>query len=165
MAIGNFQQRLSDDDRDSLNLRNNPPEYDPEFGGDSMDESDWGDLFSDNDDDSSMGMGGDPFGSPMNMGGDPFGSPMSMGGDPFGSPMNTGGDPFGSPMNNNPFGNPFTGNSQPAEQKPDSMDKLIDGSIVVAKQAWSVIKQAVAQIKQRNYDDLGYFSRNMILTG
>ena len=143
MAIGNFQQRLSDDDRDSLNLRNNPPEYDPEFGGDSMDESDWGDLFSDNDDDSSMGMGGDPFGSPMNM----------------------GGDPFSSPMNNNPFGNPFTGNSQPAEQKPDNMDKLIDGSIVVAKQAWSVIKQAVAQIKQRNYDDLGYFSRNMILTG
>ena len=76
-----------------------------------MDESDWGDLFSDNDDDSSMGMGGDPFGSPMNM----------------------GGDPFSSPMNNNPFGNPFTGNSQPAEQKPDNMDKLIDGSIVVAK--------------------------------
>ena len=172
MAIGNFQQRLSDDDRDSLNLRNNPPEYDPEFGGDSMDESDWGDLFSDNDDDSSMGMGGDPFGSPMGndpfgspMGNDPFGSPMNMGGDPFGSPMNMGGDPFGSPMNNNPFGNPFTGNNQPAEQKPDNMDKLIDGSIVVAKQAWSVIKQAVAQIKQRNYDDLGYFSRNMILTG
>ena len=45
------------------------------------------------------------------------------------------------------------------------MDKAIDGSIKVGKQAFSILKQVVAQFKNRTYDDLGYFSRNMIITG
>ena len=51
------------------------------------------------------------------------------------------------------------------QQKPDTMDKLMDGGVVVGKSSWNILKQQVDQFKRRTFDDLGYFSRNLILTG
>ena len=194
MPIGNFQQRLQDDDRNSLNLRNNPPDTDPEFNGDSGG-IDW-DSISDGEDifgSSSDPFGGstdlfgsssdpfrgssDPFGSSSNQFGgssSPFGSqssPFGSQSDPFGSSSNQFGgssDPFGSSSNQfgkNPFGNPFMSNSQSVQQKPDNMDKLMQGGIEVGKSTWQILKQSITQVKHRTFDDLGYYSRNLIITG
>ena len=194
MPIGNFQQRLQDDDRNSLNLRNNPPDTDPEFNGDSggidWDSiSDGEDIFGSSSDpfgnsndlfggsSNSFGGSSDQFGGSNNLFGsssnsfggssDPFGSSSS----PFGSSSNQFGgssDPFGSSSNQfggNPFGNPFMSNSQSVQQKPDNMDKLMQGGIEVGKSTWQILKQSITQVKHRTFDDLGYYSRNLIITG
>lgn len=206
MAIGNFQQRLQDDDRNSLNLRNNPPEHDPDFdgqnggGGVDWDSLQGGNMFQD-DDDLFGGGGDDLFGGGSDddfFGGGSQGS-SSVQSDPFGggggfgqssSPFgNSGGfgqssSPFGNSggfgggggfgnsggfgQSNNPFGGPFGspfGNPQQQQPQKDNMDKLMDGGVVVGKTFWSVAKQQIEQFKHRTFDDLGYYSRNLIITG
>ena len=45
------------------------------------------------------------------------------------------------------------------------MDRLMEGGVEVGKSAWQIFKQAFEQVKHRTFDDLGYYSRNLIITG
>ena len=68
----------------------------------------------------------------------------------------------------NSFGeNPFNQNNQQQQQvqQKDSMDMLMDASVETAKSLGIVMKELFVSLKDRNADDFGYLSRNMIITG
>lgn len=178
MAIGNLNNKISQSDADRVRDIRNPPEFEPGFEGGSEDTSGgFDDLFGSSDQEfsfddlGSSGFGtdtGSPAGQP-NTFGQPqpggfgqtqpngFGQPQAGG---FGQPLNG----FGQPG----FPNPFTQQGQTQAQeppKPDFLDKAIEASGEAAMSFSKVIVEFVKSIKNRNADDFGYLSRNLILTG
>lgn len=147
-----------------------------DFGGDSEFGGSPGSSFN-------GGGQSDPFGSSSS---DPFGGSSS---DPFGgsSFSNTQGSSFGNQpfggqsFGNQPFGNQPFGNQQNAfpnafgvdtqaqnkqnQSKPDIWDKAIDASSEAAIGFGNIMLELFKSIKNRNADDFGFLSRNLILTG
>ncbi|MBO5386651.1 MAG: hypothetical protein J6A59_00685, partial [Lachnospiraceae bacterium] len=169
---------ISDADRNSLNNRDNPPEFESEFDGmggdDNFDNLDFGDFGGFGSDDDS-GFGSDPFsfgndsnstGSLSNSG-NGFGQ-NSFGG--FGQTQSFGG--FGqestlSPFNQNNVG-PFgmqNNQTQGQQNQKDTMDQFYEDSVDAAKSLWHIIMDLIKSIKTRNADDLGYLSASLIKIG
>ena len=176
---------FSADDSQRVSDMKNHPEYEPGFdgGGSNMfDDSDFGggggfdDLFGDSGDSGgSSGSGGfdDLFGSSSSGGSDPFGSSSSGSSDPFGSGSSGGSDPFGNnSFGNNSFGNssfgptsPFQQGNAQQSQGSEALDKLVDAGADAAKNVGAILMELVKSIKLRNADDIGYYSRNLIICG
>lgn len=125
------------------------------------------------------------FGSPSGGFGDTggFSNPSSSFGNQssgFGNPSGGFSNPSGGFGNPNGFGNqssfggdfqnPFMQQNgmqqtQQQQKKPDALDKAIDISSEAAVGFGHIIMETVKSIKNRNYDDFGYLSRNMIIAG
>lgn len=65
---------------------------------------------------------------------------------------------------NSPFGQQPQ-NMQGQQAGPDRMDKAIDASIDTAKTLGEILVELIKSVKMRNADDIGYLSRNSIITG
>lgn len=172
----NLANKVSAEDRQTVNSMRNHPDFESGFeqdtggnmddllGGSSnddlgdlnslfgMDDSSGGDLFG-----SSGGM--DSMGGFGNTGGGGFGS---LGGDPFGS---TSGGLLGAQQNNNPF--LMNGQQAQQQQQPqqDTFDKVSEGAVESVKATVELLKELVGSTKLRSADDYGYLGRNMILVG
>ena len=172
----NLANKVSAEDRQTVNSMRNHPDFESGFeqdAGGNMDDllggssnDDLGDL------NSLFGMddssGGDLFGSSSgmdSMGG--MGNNNSMGG--FGT--FGGGDPFSNPsgglLGTQQNNNPFLVNNQQAQQQPqqDTFDKVSEGFVESIKAAVELLKEFVGSAKLRSADDFGYLGRNMILVG
>lgn len=176
MAI-NLNGKVSQADADRMRDIRNPPEHEPGFEPQISDD-DFGDIFDDlngsdfgtdnssNNEQQSIGFGN-------NQGGQSgFGG---FGGQPGGMDLNGG---FNQ---NNGFGqmngfNQFNGFGQPGmigpqnqamnqPQKESLLDKTADASEEALKTFWLVLVELFKSLKNRNADDFGYLSRNLILSG
>ena len=178
--MGMLDNRISDEDRQRVIDRRNPPEFEAGFSDSDMasgsDSFDMDSLFGTSD---SFGGSNDPFSSSSGGFGssnDPFASSNGGGfggsNDPF---SNSGNNGFGSQNNgfgnqNNGFGgfgqSPF-GNQQQqqVQQTPDTIDKAIDAGIDTAKNIGEIMLEMAKSLRLRNADDFGYLSRNSIIAG
>ncbi len=194
MAI-NFDNKVSQDDMNKVKDIRNPPEFDPAFSGsgdssggsdgffDDLDSfgSDFGDLSSFGGDSGgsqqSSGFGTDSPGSfgtdtSSSFGGQSSGFGMNsnsfgMNSNSFGmNPSGFGTQPNSFGMNSNSFGmNQLNQNGKQVAQKQDTFDKVINYSEEAAVSFGKLIMEMVKSIKNRNADDFGYLSRNMVLCG
>lgn len=166
MAIGNLNNKVSQSDTNRVKDIRNPPEFEAGFeGADGGGFDDLFDTFGDSGfgaDDSAGQQGDTTFG-----GAAPFGAAEAAGAAPFGAaaPFGSSGT-FGQP-GATPFGNPLMqGQTQPQQPaKPDMLDKAIEASGVAAVSFGKIMLEFVKSIKNRNADDFGYFSRNLIIAG
>lgn len=175
--MGINTSHISQADRDQLNNRDNPPEYDSDFDGsggdDGFDSIDFDDF-----------LGEDDFGGGSSGGSDIFGGNPSS---PFGgnaSINNSGGvSAFGNPQNNNIFGgtptvgygqtdifgNPINGGvgqqQQQNQVKEDAFGKLYDNSVDAAKSLYNIVVDLIKSVRTRTADDLGYLSTQLIKYG
>lgn len=163
----NLANKVSAEDRQTVNSMRNHPDFESGFEQDAggnmddlgdlnslfgMDDSSGGDLFG-----SSSGM--DSMGGLGNTGGGGFGS---LGGDPFGS---TYGGLLGAQQNNNPF--LMNGQQAQQQQQPqqDTFDKVSEGAVESIKATVELLKELIGSTKLRSADDYGYLGRNMIIVG
>lgn len=189
MAISNLGSKISTTDKNKVANLMNPPEMDPEFsgGGGSGDGSssgsggsefdEFGGLFDDISDigdflggDSNNGAGGStPGGQPGGQLGGQSGGLGQFGQlSNTGTGIGTGGSPiFGaSAMTPGQLNIPgMTQQQQPVQYKDTPVDLAFKASGEAAKSFFEILKEMIKSVKTRNADDLGYFARNLILTG
>lgn len=178
MAIGNLGNKISQSDAERVKDIRNPPEFEPGFEGGSDSNGGFDELFANDsefsfDDLGSSGFGSDGGTQPGAQAGSPLGGqPGQQGGGLFGQPQSNG---FGQPgLNQGGFGqpggfsSPFMQGQPPMQQeppKPDILDKALDASGEAALSFGKIMVEFVKSIKNRNADDFGYLSRNLILCG
>ena len=155
--MGLLDNRVSQDDIERVSDVRHHPEFETGFDGSGGDDSlgdfdDFGnldDLFGGSDD-SSGGFGDSGFGSSSGFGDSDFGSSGGFGQGGFGQ----GG--FGQ--------NGMNQNGQQAVQK-DTMDKMLDAGAAAAEGLGAIIVEMFKSFKERNADDFGYLSSNLIKIG
>lgn len=169
MAIRNLGDKISKSDMETVRNLRNPPEYEPGYEGTQGGQSSQGggnfdgleDGLFDSLDDSVFGGFGDTNtgGQQGNPGGQSsFGNFGSQGG--FNNNNNFGQQ--GLALGQNPFG-VAGANQQP--QQPDALDKMLDASGNAAVGLGNIILELFKSLKNRNADDFGYLSRNLIIIG
>lgn len=170
MGISNLGSKLSDSDKNKVAGIMNPPEMDPEFsggGGDSSGDSsgfdDFGDIF---DDISDMGgfLGGDA--SSGDTGGQS--STNSLG--QFGQLATTGNQNglttgIAPGIGSGQLNIPGVIQPQPIQYQDTPVDLAFKASGEAAKSFYGILLEMIKSIRTRNADDLGFFARNLILTG
>jgi len=138
MPIGDLSNKVSQTASEKVNTKNNPPKYADGFG----DEDD--DFFESLFDDIDL----DDFGSSTSS---PSSSPSSL--DSFGS--------FGSPK----IGGLNQGQPVDTKKEPDALDITIKAVGEASLSTGKVIVSMIKSVRTRNADDIGKFSKNMLLTG
>ena len=181
---------LSDSDALSTNAAiRNHSEFEDGFGPSSSDDdADWNSIFGDDDSDGFGDFGGGGFGD-SNSGGfgsGGFGDNNNSGFGGFGDSGGFGGNNgFGGGFGDSGFGNggfgggfgtgagsPFGGQQggfgQQGQQVPagkDTLDKLFDASADTAKTTGKILSEMFKSMKDRNLDDIGFLSGNLIKVG
>lgn len=159
MSISDLSGKVSSKAAKAVNEKNNPQEYEDGFGDD--DDDGFASLFDDLDDLDDFGGSGSNSGFGGSNNSVFSGSNNTMG-------SSNGLNSFGSLDGGSPFGMLDKGNQaqQPAKpKKPDVIDVTIeavsDASISFGKVLINIIKST----RSKNADDIGVFSKNMLLTG
>ena len=170
MGISNLGSKLSDSDKNKVAGIMNPPEMDPEFsggGGDSSGDSsgfdDFGDIF---DDISDMGgfLGGDA--SSGDTGGQSSANSLGQFGQLATNGTQTGLTPGITPgIGSGQLNIPGVTQPQPIQYQDTPVDLAFKASGEAAKSFYGILLEMIKSIRTRNADDLGFFARNLILTG
>jgi S-DNA-T family DNA segregation ATPase FtsK/SpoIIIE len=189
--MGLLDNKISQDDLNRVNDIRHHPDLEPGFdgggddwlsGGDSGGGSDFDGLDSLFSDDLGSSGGNDIFGGGSS-GGSSFGSDSGTFGSnsgTFGSNGFNNGGTFGnsgSTFGSNGFGGNTFGNNgfgglggqnqmqgQQVQQK-DTLDKMMDAGAEAASGVGAILVEMVKSFKERNVDDYGYLSKNLIITG
>lgn len=173
MAITNLDKKVSQNDARRVKDMRNPPKFEPGFEPSFMEEKSEDDLgfnlddifgSSDFSELEGSGFGNDSgqsgFG-PIQQGGNQNGFGLSQG--VFGDTPNGG---FGALQGGLQTGfNGIGQQVQPEPPKPDRLDVVFDALGEASLSLGQVLIETFKSVRNRNADDLGYLSRNMLLTG
>ena len=152
LDLGN---KVSKKDVESTRSDRNKPEFEEGFAPSSGDDDDFGSLFDDISFDNLDGSSSssDPFGG-SSIGGSSLGG---SGSDLFGSSLGGG---FGST-----FGGGFNQQPQQVPPQPDAVDKAMEMGGNAFMAFGRIIGTTFKSFKKRNANDIGIFSKNIIITG
>lgn len=167
MDLSDLAGKVSSTAAKAVNDKNNPQEYEEGFGDD--DDDGFASLFDDLDDlddfggFGSTGSSGGSFGSSFGSSGGSSSVFGSSGGlSSFGSINSGAGNTFGD------FG-VFNQGAQQSQQekakKPDVLDVTIDAVSEASISVGKVLVNIVKSTRNKNADDIGVFSKNMLITG
>lgn len=162
MPIGDLSSKVSQTASEEVNIKNNPPKYADGFG-DEEDDDFFESLFDDIDLDDFGSSTPSPSSSPSSL--DSFGS-FGSGSSSFGS-SGFGSSPFGTPVT---FGSPKIGGLNQGQlvdtkKEPDALDITIKAVGEASLSTGKVIVSMIKSVSTRNADDIGKFSKNILLTG
>jgi len=157
MAIGNLSNKVSQSARDTAREQRNPPENEPGFDSSDSLGGDWDSLFDSVDD---LGIGGGSGGAssssfdPSDFGG---GTTTSMDSGLGGGIIGMNGS-MGLGMNSVP-------QQQQVEKKPGLMDITAEYARDSSVSLGRFMKELFLSIKNRNFEDWGYYSSRVIIWG